>query len=104
VPKDGSWPTLTAERPTINGGNAIHICRRHLGRPSTYSLVYCGIEAQHLDRFINNLFDLDEAAFVAAAERQRRSSRIVRMMRTTTLMRFCARVSSRRPRRSQPIA
>jgi predicted nucleic acid-binding protein len=30
-----------------------------------------GIEAQHPDEFIENLFDLDQAAVVAAAQRQR---------------------------------
>ena len=30
-----------------------------------------GIEAQHPDLFIDNLFDLDQAAVVAAAQRQR---------------------------------
>ena len=30
-----------------------------------------GVEAQHLDLFIDNLFDLDQAAVVAAAQRQR---------------------------------
>ena len=30
-----------------------------------------GIEAQHPDLFIDNLFDLDPAAVVAAAQRQR---------------------------------
>ena len=31
-----------------------------------------GIEAQHPDQFIDNLFDLDPAAVIAAAQRQRR--------------------------------
>lgn len=30
-----------------------------------------GIEAQHPDLFVDNLFDLDQAAVVAAAQRQR---------------------------------
>lgn len=32
-----------------------------------------GIEVQHPDEFIDNLFDLDPAAVVAAAQKQRRS-------------------------------
>ena len=35
------------------------------------SLAPYGIEAQHPDIFIDNLFDLDQAAVVAAAQRQR---------------------------------
>lgn len=31
-----------------------------------------GLEAQHPDLFVENLFDLDQAAVVAAAQRQRR--------------------------------
>jgi hypothetical protein len=31
-----------------------------------------GIEAQHPDEFVDNLFDLDPAAVVAAAQRQRK--------------------------------
>lgn len=30
-----------------------------------------GLEAQHPDMFVENLFDLDQAAVVAAAQRQR---------------------------------
>lgn len=35
------------------------------------ALAAFGIEAQHPDEFIDNLFDLDQAAVVAAAQRQR---------------------------------
>ena len=35
------------------------------------ALATYGIEAQHPDLFIDNLFDLDQAAVVAAAQRQR---------------------------------
>ncbi|WP_168187303.1 hypothetical protein [Pseudomonas sp. VI4.1] len=31
-----------------------------------------GIEAQHPDQFVDNLFDLDPAAVIAAAQRQRK--------------------------------
>lgn len=34
-----------------------------------------GVEAQHPDEFIDNLFDLDPAAVIAAAQRQRRQLR-----------------------------
>lgn len=35
------------------------------------ALVSFGIESQHPDEFIDNLFDLDAAAVVSAAQRQR---------------------------------
>ena len=38
--------------------------------PATALAPY-GIEAQHPDLFVDNLFDLDQAAVVAAAQRQR---------------------------------
>jgi hypothetical protein len=38
--------------------------------PATALAPY-GIEAQHPDLFVDNLFDLDQAAVIAAAQRQR---------------------------------
>ena len=64
-----------------------------------------GVEAQHPDLFIDNLFDLDQAAVVAAAHNgSGHSSRVLPLMWTTTSICFCARGSSRTPRHSQPIA
>ena len=42
----------------------------HKDFPATVLAPY-GIEAQHPDEFVDNLFDLDPAAVVAAAQRQR---------------------------------
>lgn len=39
LPTDCNWPTLTAERPTINGGHAIHSRRRQLGCPLYVALL-----------------------------------------------------------------
>jgi hypothetical protein len=44
-----------------------------------------GIEAQHPDEFVGNLFDLDPAAVVAAAQRQRKQLRLPPMDVTTFL-------------------
>lgn len=44
-----------------------------------------GIEAQHPDEFVGNLFDLDPAAVVAAAQRQRKQLKLPPMDVTTFL-------------------
>jgi len=44
-----------------------------------------GIEAQHPDEFVGNLFDLDPAAVVTAAQRQRKQLRLPPMDVTTFL-------------------
>jgi hypothetical protein len=44
-----------------------------------------GIEAQHPDEFVENLFDLDPAAVVAAAQRQRKQLKMPPMDVSTYL-------------------
>jgi len=63
-----------------------------------------GIEAQHPDLFIDNRFDLDQAAVLAVAQRQRAQLKNPPLDVDSTLMCFCARGSTRPPRHSQPIA